>query len=100
MFYHRERTIRKCSYNQEIWVVTFASNLTKLNWYCKISIKIFKDHVNVMNSNKKDEVKIEDGVKTKDGEIRGNLRHRYIGDKYEGLINNVFAMTKRQRFTC
>ena len=53
-----------------------------------------------MNSNKKDEVKIEDGVKTKDGEIRGNLRHRYIGDKYEGLINNVFAMTKRQRFTC
>ena len=53
-----------------------------------------------MNSNKKDEVKIEDGVKTKDGEIRGNLRHRYIGDKYEGLIDKVFAMTKRQRFTC
>ena len=100
MFYHRERTIRKCSYNQEIWVVTFASNLTKLNWYFKISIKIFKDHVNVMNSNKKDEVKIEDGVKTKDGEIRGKLRHRYIGDKYEGLIDKVFAMTKRQRFTC
>ena len=61
----------------------------------KDQYKLFKDQVNVINNNREydveaeDNIKTENGVKAKDGEIN-DLSYRYMGDKYKDLINNVF----------
>ena len=44
-----------------------------------------KDQTNVINNNRKND------VKTKDGEIIENVRHNYIADEYKDLINNIFT---------
>ena len=52
--------------------------------------KFFKDQINVINNNREDDVKVEDGFKTEDGEIIGNVHHEYIGDEYKNSIDNIF----------
>ena len=44
--------------------------------------KLFKDHINVNNSNR------EDGVRAEDDEIIGDVDDSYIDHKYKDLINN------------
>ena len=55
----------------------------------KDQYKLFKDQINVINNNRKDEVKPGDSVKVEDGEIY-NEKYRYVSDKYKDLINNIF----------
>ena len=51
----------------------------------------------VNNNNRKDDV-TEDGVKKEDGEIIDNVSHRYIGDDYENMINNIVMYGLKDRF--
>ena len=55
----------------------------------KISISFFKDQKNVINNNRENGAKTEDGIKTEDSEIIDNVYNRYILDKYQDLINNI-----------
>ena len=66
-----------------------GSGLKKQTSIAKDQYKSFKDQINVVNNKREDRIKAEDGVETEDGEIIGNVHHRYFGDQYKNLIANI-----------
>ena len=62
-----------------------SSKFKKQMGVAKDQYNFCKDQTNVINNNRKND------VKTKDGEIIENVRHNYIADEYKDLINNIFT---------
>ena len=60
----------------------------------KDQYKLFKDQINLINTKREDDVKIEDG------EIIDNVHHNYTDDKYEDLINNIFRYGLKDKHFC
>ena len=53
-----------------------------------------KDQINVINNNRQNGVKVEDGAKIKYIKIIDNMGYFYIVDEYKNLINKIkFGMS-------
>ena len=48
-----------------------------------------KDQINVINNNRQNGVKVEDGAKIKYIKIIDNMGYFYIADEYQNLINKI-----------
>ena len=69
-----------------------GSGLKKQRSIAKDQYKFFEDQINLVNKKREDDVKAEDGVKRKNGEIIDNVHHRYFGREDKNLIANIVSM--------
>ena len=65
--------------------MTFSEKIKTIqqNYQNRVQKKIFEDQIDVINKNRKDT------VKTEDGRITDNMHHRYFDNEYKDLINSI-----------
>ena len=68
----------------------------------KNQYKVLKDQINIINSNREDSIKAENGIKREDGaitkhdEIIDNVGYFYTVDEYKNLIDTIFSVCINQ----